>query len=778
MLAGGGGWTALLLCVVFGMVVLLPLLRQRDLRECILRGALLLAVGILGVFCQVRQEQTWNEEKQRLPLDTPVCIQGTLVAKEQKQNSWQLTIALPDMKNRLLVSAQDGAYPLDCVLLIEGSVREFDPPRNEGQFNQKQYYKCRQIMARVYAEKITCCRQPSGVRAWREALFVLRTRMRQVYEQCLPPQQAGILSAMAVGEKRLLDEDVRGLFQDAGISHILAISGLHISLIGAGCYGCLRRFRCSYVLSALCGGMFLLLYGTLIGSSVSSGRAIGMFCIYLLAQCLGHSYDSGSALAAMAFGYLLTNPSVLCDVSFQLSFLAVAAAVSIRELLPQGRQGHRIDQLVQSACASLLIQLVTLPVLAWYFYELPLYALLFNVLLLPFVGALLGFGLAGGCVGVLALPLGRLVLLPARLLLSLQLSVCTWVKRLPLAVCVCGRPTTRELWVYVLFLATGLLILEWRQTRHRRALAKEKIRRKKESLMRRALYRSSGCLLLFAVILHGILFLAPQMRQTFEISYLDVGQGDGAFVRTEGGTTLFVDGGSSDVSAVGTYRLLPFLKSKGIRRVDYWVLSHLDEDHVSGFYEVAESGYPIGCVVVSARMPQSEAKNRLYALLREHRIPLMEADAAQELTLDEKGAYLRFLSPSENTPFDDANGASLVCCYESPLLRALFTGDISAQQEQWLLEQGVLSSVDLYKAAHHGSKYSNSQEFLEALLPRLSVISCAQKNSYGHPGEEAIAHMQAAGSRICYTMYGGQITVRSRHGQLSVEEYVTDRAAD
>lgn len=245
----------------------------------------------------------------------------------------------------------------------------------------------------------------------------------------------------------------------------------------------------------------------------------------------------------------------------------------------------------------------------------------------------------------------------------------------------------------------------------------------------------------------------------------------------------FVDGGSSDVAGVGTYRILPFLKSKGIRQVDYWILSHLDDDHLSGFYEVLEAGYEVRAVVVSELLPEDEAKSKLMETLEQYKVPMLSVSGGDILQLhnacggDESadgGVCIRFLSPDETTPVSDCNGASIVCLYEDASVHALWTGDIGVQQETWLLERGLLSQIDLYKAAHHGSKYSNSQEYLQTLSPKLSVISCGERNRYGHPGAEAVENMKAAGSRVLCTMECGQIKIRrGREGlvySLFVEE--------
>lgn len=806
LLAEYGVWRVLVPAAMLAIAVILPQLLKRRYRECALRMVMLFMAGALGAGCYVRQERTWKKESQTLLCGQQLDICGTLIRKEQKKERWQLTLALPGYENRVIVSAEDGGYPLNCVLSVRGPVREFNTPRNEGQFHEKQYYRNRKVIGRMYPETIACIRAPAGIFSWREGLYQVRARLCAVYEACLPAQEAGIMSTMAVGEKTFLDADVRTLFQRAGISHILAISGMHISMIGMGIYTILRRCRQPYVCSALATACMLLLYGAMIGMGVSASRAIGMFLIYLLAQCLGRGYDICAALAALAVVLLVDDPFLLHDVSFQFSFLAVSAVVTagmvlpekvsekvpekvpekVLEKMPEKGGSGRVYGLVYPVCAALLLQLFTLPLVAYDYYELPLFALFLNLLLLPYLGVALGFGLAGGCLGMLSLPLARLLLVPCRIVLSVYVWVCGAVEKLPFSSVICGRPSPGKLFLYYGLLCILLLIIESMKRRERPDCGTGGI---------------CGCLAAGAALLLAILIHVPSVG--FEIDYLDVGQGDGSLLRTDDGVICFVDGGSTDVSGVGTYRILPFLKSKGICRVDYWLLSHLDEDHVSGFYEALEAGYPVGAVIIAEQMPEDEAKTRLLETLSQYEISVItvragdimrlhkhdRADSACAQTDDgaraqiddgagtaneKKGAcaVLRFLAPDKATPFSDRNGASLVCLYEDAHVRALWTGDIGGQQEDWLLAGGSLPKIDLYKAAHHGSEYSNSEEYLKALSPKLSVISCGEKNRYGHPGAEAVEHMEAAGSRILYTMKSGQIRVRRTEDGLTVKEFL------
>lgn len=807
-----GGLQIILPAALLAAAVLLPQLWKRHWRECALRGALLLAAGALGAGCYDRQAGIWEKEGQELLCGGQLCICGTLIRKEQKNERWQLTLALPDYTNRVVVSAKSGGYPLGCVLSVKGPVREFHLPRNEGQFNEKQYYKNKKMIGRMSAEKLVCVRAPCGIFLWREQLYQMRMRLCAVYEACLPARSAGILSTMAVGEKMLLDGDVRTLFQRAGISHILAISGMHISMIGMGIYHLLRRCKCSYTCCAFATAGVLLLYGTMIGMGVSAGRAVGMFLIFLFAQCLGRGYDTCAALAALAVLLLTDNPFLLHDVSFQFSFLAVFGVVTAEMTLPKKADGASVYRVMHPLCAALLLQLFTLPLVAYYYYELPLYALFLNLLLLPYAGLALGFGLLGGLAGMVWLPCARLLLMPCRIVLSVYVWVCGMAERFPFSCVICGQPSGAKLLLYYGLLCILLLMMDDLKKRtdpyqtdetedvtlfftsepHTCCEAAGSGENRVEQARRRngGIY---GCLTAGAALLLTVLLYVP--AGGFEIDYLDVGQGDGSMLCTDDGAVCFVDGGSTDVSGVGTYRILPFLKSKGIRRVDYWLLSHLDEDHVSGFYEALEAGYPVGAVIIAEQMPEDEAKTRLQETLSQDEIPLITVQAGDIMRLHkfnragtacvetdagvegadarkETGAVLRFLAPDGTTPFSDRNGASLVGLYEDAHVRALWTGDIDAQQEEWLLAGGELQKVDLYKAAHHGSESSNSQAYLKALSPKLSVISCGEKNRYGHPGEGAVKCMEASGSRILYTMKSGQIRVRRSAEGLTAEGFL------
>lgn len=267
--------------------------------------------------------------------------------------------------------------------------------------------------------------------------------------------------------------------------------------------------------------------------------------------------------------------------------------------------------------------------------------------------------------------------------------------------------------------------------------------------------------------------------------YAGVGQGVGAILQTKEGYHLFVDGGSSNVGKVGTYRILPFLKYKGVKRIDCWVVSHTDEDHISGLREILSSGYPVEYLAVAEQMPRDENWEELEALAE---------DAGTKVVWLGRGDIWHFgnatftaLHPGETEDAFggqsvDKNEESLVLFYQEDDFAGVFTGDIGAAQEEeiltWLQKTKTgadVQKIDFYKAAHHGSRYSNSTGFLEALAPEIALVSCSRTNRYGHPSKEAVGHMQQAGSQVYYTMESGRLCVKKTDGQAVCRGYLEEK---
>jgi competence protein ComEC len=270
----------------------------------------------------------------------------------------------------------------------------------------------------------------------------------------------------------------------------------------------------------------------------------------------------------------------------------------------------------------------------------------------------------------------------------------------------------------------------------------------------------------------AVFWLIPR-NGSFEIDILDVGQGDGIYIDSGDGVLFFIDGGSTSSESVGQYTLLPFLKYKGADSIDYWFVSHMDEDHVSGVLELLEYGYRIENIVLSSEIPEGETLSQLLTLAELNStniIYMKQGDICGSGHLSFTCVY-----PYKGMVSDDVNDLSLCLLmnydrnadgrYE---YSAFFGGDIAAEQEKAIVASGLVGHVNLLKVSHHGSRFSSDSTFLEVLSPNVAVISCAKVNSYGHPSAEAIERLETAVGYIYYTMNSGRIRVNA----VGVDEYI------
>lgn len=768
--AHAGPWALFSVPVFWGMTgVCIVLCRRKAEDGNVLRARLLprffliLAMFFLG-WCRYRGEERFcGRYLAYLEDGSLVCVQGELDRKELRgrQYIYQLSSCVMGRRSDgggirnmvrcspILVYSDSDIGSIGEILVLEGKMKIWESARNEGNFDARAYYRARNVAFGL--NEVTVKSRHGKENGWREGLWKLGLRIRDVYLSVMGEKAGGILAAIALGDKSLLDRQMKECYQAAGLSHILAVSGLHISVVGMTVYGLFRRAAFGYPCAGLVAAGVMYVYALLTGMGISVQRAFGMFLLFLLAQALGRGYDSLNALGALAFVLLCRNPFLLWDAGFWFSFVAVTGIVSGRGI---GGEVRRVGgKLRQTLFSGIAVQLATLPLVAWYNSEVPIYAFFANLLVLPMMGVISGCGIVGGFTGLFSLPLSSVILFLCRLLLELSSAVCQVCAGLPGAGWIVGRPEPGSMILYY----TGLVAAA-AYRRHRSHSAGKSV----------GAWYVAACVFLLSVLLF------PR-HKGFELDVLDVGQGDACFLRTRAGHTVFVDGGSSDVSSVGTYRILPFLKAKGARRIDYWFVSHLDADHISGLSEILSSGYRVRCLVFSREICREEKLEELSLAAEACGTEVLFLGAGDLLHLGE--AQIRVLYPAAKDSGTDRNAGSMVFLYEEETFAGIFTGDIGRREERRLLEMAgpdLAGKIDFYKAAHHGSDGSSSAELLNAIRPSVSVISCSRGNRYGHPGREAMRHMKEAQSSVYLTMEGGRIRIRMKRGRLIVDQYCVD----
>ena len=654
-------------------------------------------------------------------------------------------------------------------ILVKGTLKRVEEPANPGGFDSQHYYACRHIY--YFMKNAVVRKKTESYSGYRQLLLHVKEKCRQILTAAAG-EDAPLFCAMVLGDKQDLEPEMRMRYQLAGIVHILAISGLHISILGMGLYNLLKKAG----LGIWPAGIFSQ-YGIMTGGSVSTMRAVTMFLIAMGARITGRIYDMMTALSVTAMMILLESPAYLLDSGFLLSFGCVlgigVAAEKICALA--GAEKKWTKALV----SSMALQLVTLPVMLKFFGEVSLAGFFLNLLVLPSVGFVLIGGMAALLLGIFCIPAAKLAILPARGLLLFYEYLCSLAGKLRWSTWIGGEPEIWQILVYYGILITVLFIGQYVKIQIRKE--KESSQRKERSGEQEKAVRWKLCTLRMAagaLLTAGILVLGFHPSGKLKVTCLDVGQGDGILVETPDNHHFLIDGGSSSQSDLGRYCLLPALKSQGISYLDGLFISHTDKDHISGAKELLEymgnglTTIRAGYLVLPSWAEKPEAWEELSDAAQKAGIKIVTGKKGDELHCGL--VSFSILWPEKNATGKDVNEEAMVMELSFGEFQMLFTGDIGADTEKKLLASGILKDVDCLKVGHHGSRYSTTEAFLEKIKPELAIISCSSTNTYGHPSPETVERLEAAGSQVEYTMKNGAITVETDGKKLKIYRFRRD----
>lgn len=770
----------------------------------------------------------------------------SIIQNDQEYSySGKLQCELENMKTAMItagaVTEEEKTLKIGQQIVLEGTFALFSTATNPGEFDAQAYYAAKGIGGRVRKAQILAAGEKYSF--LREKLYGFRQVLHDRLAEVFPAKEASVMQTLLLGEKEELDAEVKALYQKNGIAHILSISGLHITLLGMGVYRLLKRLGLPVRAAAVGGAMLLFIYGVMVGMSVSASRAIGMYLLQMLGIFVGRTYDMLTGLGLMALLLVLQEPERLFDVSFLMSFGAVLGICILTPVFSRGcwerdadaesevkgistwlrtvadilgdsayernkyREGWRkvayeeIRRMVSAVkggfAASVGVILFTLPVQLWFFYEIPVYSVLLNLLVLPFMSAVV----AGGILSLI--PGLGIVGTVDCLILWWYEWICERFGELPGAVWCVGQP---ERWQIACYYAGIFLLVFGRKYVE---AWKKWGTYGEENVPGDRLHSARTPHLIAAVMILGLLIglLTGNFDCGSRVTFLDVGQGDGIVVETGQGAYLF-DCGSTSRKNIGEYVLKPYLKSRGISSLRGVFVSHPDEDHMNGVLELMENGEEWGITAEQLFLPaireseRRETFEQLLAAAEDAGIPVSYIKCGDEI----RDSQLRLLClhPEENTTLADANAYS-ECFYVEVFAKKmkqeaiddrkandasgasaigkisiLLTGDVEGEGERQLTQklQALQESqslqeqrgqrkfrVDILKVAHHGSGYSTGTEFLTTASPATAIISCGRNNSYGHPHVETLQRLEDARVPWYGTMDYGALTVNvDSHG--------------
>jgi competence protein ComEC len=644
------------------------------------------------------------------------------------------------------------------ILSMRGRLNPIEEPTNPGQFHMRSYYQGKGISHMVFAKEIGYIDKQYS--AYGEILRTLRESFGEVISLLMNDERrAGVLKAVLLGDKTDLQKDLKRLYEKNGISHILAISGLHISMIGLGLGKMLRKVQLSFKKASVLSVILMVSYGIMTGGGISTIRALCMFVLLLLGELAERTYDLLTALSIAAIVVLFYNPYSLYQVGFLLSFGAVLGiAILYPVLCDIWEVKHGI---IKSMLMSVSIQLMTLPFVLYFFFEISIYGIFLNLVVIPLMTVVLISGLSAGMAGLCSVIIGRIFILPCKWILSAYEYLCMICIRLPFSQVVLGQPKVWQMCLYYFWMV--VFLLSWKLCKSKRV-------------------KRIKALCCIFILMTGCLIYRGQGN--LKMVFLDVGQGDGIFIQTPSGHNILVDGGSTSIDKVGEYRIVPFLKSEGVTVLDYILITHEDADHINGVLELIEmakgnkrdefGGFQIKSLVLADTLDKSSYKKIEEKALKK-KIPVIYMGRGD--VIEDGKVRLDCIHPRKKWKGNAGNESSLVLLLSYGQIQVLLTGDVEGQGEnellQFIRESGDtnLKEIEVLKVSHHGSKNSTTAEFLEEVKPEISVISAGRDNRYGHPHKELLQRLETAGAEIYSTKLRGAVTIISNGTQLWVNTY-------
>jgi competence protein ComEC len=643
---------------------------------------------------------------------------------------------------------------------------KLEAPPSTGDFNYADYLASRGISSLANYPGVLSV--DSGHGDWlRRSSTDIRSRLNGSLEAILPEPHSSLAAGILFGERSSIPDDLLDDMRDTGTSHLVAVSGQNVTIVAAmvlaGLAWLIGRRPAAWVSLAAIAG-----YTILVGPQPSVIRAAVMGAVYVLATISGRQQTSVIALALAASIMTAIDPTIIDDVSFQLSFaatfgLATFASPLNRRLIAATNRSPTVAEFpltrpaVELFSVTLAAVLFTLPVSAVYFGQVSLIAPVANLLAVPaflFVAIAAGIGMLVDLVAPARY--GTLIAWPPA---EYMIEVIRLFARVPGAsVQIGGFTRWHAAGMFAVLVAAAWLLS--------RPFKEVEAPKRKVEAPRRAVVPALGvATLILLVAATGALLLSRPERGKLSVTFLDVGQGDAILIEGPAGSRVLVDGGPGALPiARALSRNLPF----DDRRIDLVVLTHPQSDHMSGLVTVLDR-YDVGGVIDTAVSNDSSLYRTWEDEIRTSGAHVTSADRAETIDLG-LGASLQVLGPTASDPLLpklDLNTASTVLRVSMGDTAFLLTGDLDDVGERALIRSGADLSATVLKVGHHGSKTSTTPAFLARVQPAVAVIEVGGHNSFGHPAQETLERLSS--DLVLRTDQDGDVTITTDGSRIWVE---------
>lgn len=580
----------------------------------------------------------------------------------------------------------------------------------------------------------------------------IKKKVLGIIEYSLDENQAGLLSGMLIGYKDGLGEAAYTAFSKAGLTHIMVASGMNVAFIILPFAFLFKKLRVNNFTANIATISILILFVFITGFSASVVRAVIMGVIILTGKIIMRETDIFTSVSAAAIILLFLNPFTIFDIGFQLSFGATISLVLFYPSLKKFFDHKYVPNLVSDTlAATIAAQIGVVPITLYYFNSFSTISILSNLLVVPLVQIITIIGFIMVFAGLLNTYMAVLIGYINNTFLSFVLFITEYTSKIPYASL---KLTTPPMTLIIIYYITLIYILKGRSIlnniswfRHIKRL----------------------CITLAAIIfIFNAIIPSP-----LEVNFLDVGEGDCAFIKTAGGTKILIDGGGRTAGSkskfdIGESVVVPYILDRGTKKVDIVVATHGHSDHTEGLEAVLKE-LKVGALIIPDT--DGEGLEKITAICNDKNINIIKCRFGDRIKLDNETVF-DVVSPMpidrQTIEQQSLNESSLVLKLLYRNVKILFTGDSGIPTEQRMLEQGLDLKADLIKIGHHGSYGSTGEDFIRKVNPAFAVISVG-RNSFGHPSQFVVDKLSENKIKLFRTDEKGAIVVTSYGKSLSVK---------
>lgn len=688
-------------------------------------------------------------------------LYGTVYKVEEKSNNsyqeiridathFQLFKKLHRVNGRVLLRIYDDALDIHFGDTIKAEVLLKEPPLpdNFGEFNYRDYLARDKIFltGTIKNNKIKIVKTNNNTDIT-SIIYLIKNSIENKINKLYQSNQGSLIKAIIIGDRSGISKELAGIFQDSGIMHLLAISGLHVGIIAMALF---------FILSAIPEDIIKKIYKYLIiviilaGYTAMTGfrpsvcRAALMFSLVIISKSFGRPYHIYNSLYLSALLILLWNPLYISDAGFLLSFIVTFFIISIAPIL-ENRLDFLPSYLAKSFSLSLSAWLGIAPLSAYFFYKISFIAIIANIVIIPLTGVVLILSLISIVMSYLSLNIASIFSLINEFFIALLIMIGKKLSLLPFAYRYIAQPEIISVILYY------IIILLFFYTLHFWSDYNYQEKQKKS----------------FLIISFTLIFLFVNILYTsslLEVHFINVGQGDCIFIQTPGKENILIDGGGTVFNDydVGKNKVIPYLRRKGIQKIDMMFLTHPDLDHLEGLVSILKE-MSVDKVFDTELTCESMTYLEFLSLIQENKDISYYKIKAGDIIEINKNLNIFVLNPDKSNCYSseaDFNNNSIVLKLQYKNANFLFTGDIEKEIEVKLLSEDICLESDILKVAHHGSSSSSYGIFLETVNPEVAVISVGD-NNFGHPDSDVVNRLENVCQRVFRTDLNGTILVKS-----------------